>query len=184
MWCTSRPLTHLRSFSVPSTLKSIPLTHNLISHNVVASDYKEQIFIAEATDISELCQLSEQMLLKLTSPNGHYRYKVILALRKTIEASAPSDYLKDLAVRVFTLLYLDRFNVFMGDTVWMPAQEPTCHLLARCLMHHIADAVRILKDFHILTGVDEWNFRLSFWLLIERMVLVDLVCLDDERLRA
>ena len=77
-------------------------THNSTVHTVAARDYSSQIFeIASDWDVAEMCQLSEQMILKLDSENWHYRHGAVLCLLKTIEATAPSMYIEDLAVSLF-----------------------------------------------------------------------------------
>jgi hypothetical protein len=161
------------------------LTHSATTHITASVDYKDQIFdVRDSEPISELCQLSEKMILKLTSDNWHYRHGAVLCLMRSVGPSAPNDYLEDLAVHLFTLLALDRFKDFIGDTVHFPVQEPACHLLARCLMRHLPEAVRILTDFHTQPAAEDWGLRLSFWLVIAHMLTIDTLCLDVEWLEA
>ena len=102
-WATRRVLLSLSDFDVQAVLSNPKrLTHNATVHTVAARDYSSQIFeIASDEDVAEMCQLSEQMILKLDSENWHYRHGAVLCLLRTIEATAPSVYIEDLAVSLF-----------------------------------------------------------------------------------
>lgn len=174
-WATRRVLLSLSDFDVQAVLSNPKrLTHNATVHTVAARDYSNQIFdVASDEDVAEMCQLSEQMILKLDSENWHYRHGAVLCLLRTVEATAPSAYIEDLAVRLFVLLVRDRFRDMIGDMLRLPVQEPACQLLARCLMQNTEQGLRILDTFHNIQSQDESVLRFSFWVVLKYMISRD-----------
>lgn len=191
-WKTDRPLMKLYQFDLSKVISSAKrlLTHNLTDHNISDKDYKDQVFSTStdpSNDVAELCEISEQMIMKLLSPNWHYRHGAVVCLLSTIEPNVPKDYREDLAVRLLTLVALDRFKDFSTDAVKVPVVDPACHLLARCLMLNVNQALPILEQFHSYridaddddqNSDDGWSLRFAFWVIIQHMLLIDKNCID------
>ncbi|OHT14118.1 SNF2 family N-terminal domain containing protein [Tritrichomonas foetus] len=188
-WKSNRPLLKLTQFNLQRIVSSkIFLTHNLTTHNAAASDYKDQVLtISPDSQIAELCEISERMIEKLNSENWHYRHGAVVCLLATITPACPREYLEDLAVRLLTLVAMDRFKDFSNDVVKVPVVDPACHLLARCLMMNIKDAVPILEQFHSFHSSDEdddgWSLRFAFWNIVQHMLIIDNHSLDPEWLQ-
>ena len=179
-WVTKRALLSLADFDVhPLIASKDRLTHVATSHTVAANDYSLQVFDVENDEgVAEMCQLSEQMVIKLDSKNWHYRHGAVLCLLRTVQATAPSGYIEDLAVRLFILLVKDRFQDMIGDMTRLPVQDPACQLLARCLMQHLDQGLRILEQFHYVETPEDWVMKLSFWLVVKYMLVIDDECFD------
>ena len=179
-WVTKRALLSLADFDVrPLIASKVRLAHVATEHTVAAKDYSLQVFDVENDQgVAEMCQLSEQMVLKLDSENWHYRHGAVLCLLRTVESTAPSGYIEDLAVRLFILLVKDRFQDMIGDMTRLPVQEPACHLLARCLMQNLDQGLRILEQFHCVKTPEDWVMKLSFWLVVKYMLAIDKECFD------
>lgn len=190
-WKTKRPLMKLSQFNLAKVVSSSHiLSHTLADHTIADKDYKDQVFSVStdpSNDVAELCEISEQMINKLNSPNWHYRHGAVVCLLSTIQPQCPRDYLEDLAVRLLYLIALDRLKDYSGSTK-VPVVDPACHLLARCLMLKINEAIPILEQFHSYYNNTEensnqddddgWSLRFAFWIIIQHMLLIDKKCLD------
>ncbi|KAH0795468.1 SNF2 family protein [Histomonas meleagridis] len=176
-WNVNRPFMKLKSFNLEDIIqKCEPLLRG-------TSTSIPSFHVDEESRLSELCQISEDMIPKLTSQRWEFRHGAVQCLLRSIQSHVPSDYLEDLSVRVFTLLALDRFKDFSGDMVVFPVVEPASHLLARCLMQNVQSGLDILEQFRLRKSTDDWGLRQSFWIVVHHMLKVDKNCIDPNWLQ-
>ena len=133
----------------------------------------------------------DQLVTDISSPRWERRHGAASALRELIRKHGDSGgwvqgvsleenerrhglWLEDLLLRLLSVLALDRFGDFVGDTVVCPVRESVGHVmgvvLARVQVSAIADMSNIVAD---IMDNSEWQTRHAAMIIVKYVLSVD-----------
>ena len=123
-----------------------------------------------------LASLYDQLLSDLLSPGWERRHGAALGLRELVKGHGQGEdhqWLEDLLVRLLTVMAMDRFGDFVGDSVVCPVRESVGQVIGVVVTSLRSETVlRISSVLAVMMESEEWHTRHAAMLTTKYLVSV------------